>query len=160
MNEIDSEPKKRTDVISVLGILSFINCTIFILVYAIGLMGVGGLSSMPQEQLDEALAEAFSNFGDSMGEEQIDQAYAVIEIMKDSGVMMMGLLLLLTVGRLFGVIKMWRNQRQGFMIYAGSQLGRIVAPVVFFGSLGFSTLGAVLAIAMTAAYGSQLKHMA
>jgi len=160
MSEEFVEMKKRPDMVSVLGILSFINCGLFILIYLLGLMGVSGLSSMPQEDLDAALSDAFSQFGDSLTQEQMDQAYQAVDIMKESGVMFMLLLLIITIVRLIGVSKMWKNRKQGFTLYAGAQLARVIVPVLLLGaSLGFSWFGTGMAALITVLYGTQTKHM-
>lgn len=158
-NEEFVEDYKRPDMITGLGILTFINSGLFLIFYLIGLLGVNGLSSVPEEELQAQLDEVFAQMGDALPADQMDQVYEVINIMKDNGVALMLTLLVLTALRFFGALKMWRGARQGFHIYAGSQVTRVLAPIIFFGAAGFSLFGLILAGLMTAGYASQLKHL-
>jgi hypothetical protein len=159
MSEEFVEQKKRPDMVTGLGIMSFVNCGLFLIVYLVALMGVSGLNSIPEDELQAQLDEAFEQMAGTVSEADVEQVYVVLDVLKEKGVMIMAVLLVLTALRLFGVMKMWKNQKQGFHIYAGGQVARVLAPILFFGSLGVSVFGSILAVLMIVGYGTQMKHM-
>ena len=65
-------------------------------------------------------------------------------------------MVLVLVG-LFGVIKMWKLQKQGFYIYTGTAVAGIILPLIF--GIAFSTFGTIISVAFIAMYAANLKHM-
>ena len=61
-----------------------------------------------------------------------------------------------TLAALFGVIKMWKLKKQGFMIYAGASVISLIMGIVY---SGFSIPGLVITGAFIAMYYVNLKHM-
>ncbi len=148
---------KRPDLISVLGLLTFINTGIFILVYGITLLGMMGVSQMPEEEFVSTILEATGDFLPADGREQFE---AMARILHANGVALMFIYLARTVARLIGAIGIWRGRRNGFYLYAGAQLIGLFLPhfILPWSMIGF--FGPLMTVAITALYGTQLKRLA
>lgn len=148
---------KRPDLISVLGLLTFINTGIFILVYGITLLGMMGVSQMPEEEFVSTILEATGDFLPTEGREQFE---AMARILHANGVALMFIYLARTVARLIGAIGIWRGRRNGFYLYAGAQLIGLFLPhfILPWSMIGF--FGPLMTVAITALYGTQLKRLA
>ncbi|MBP6390263.1 MAG: hypothetical protein KA352_05170 [Flavobacteriales bacterium] len=150
---------QRPDMVSGLGILSFINCGFFLLLYGFGAMAMLGIRSVPEEEFISMLTAQADQFKAMMGEGAEAQLEEIGTMLYHSGAVLMFLLLVRTVARFIGAIGMWQGKRSGFNIYAGAQvvgifLPHIVLPLKY---LGF--FGPMMALALVALYGTQRKRM-
>ncbi len=147
---------KRPDLITALGILTFINTGFFILIYGIGLLGMLGVSQMPVEEFLRIVEESMSSY---MPSERFDEMEGLVRILHASGVQLMLIYLLRTVLRLIGAIGLWRGRQSGFHLYAGAQLLGLFLPHVILplSLLGF--FGPLMTVGITALYGSQYKRL-
>lgn len=64
--------------------------------------------------------------------------------------------ILTTIVALFGVIKMWKLKKEGFMIYAGASVVSMAMGIVY---SGFSIFGAIITAAFIVMYYLNVKHM-
>lgn len=147
---------QRPGLLSTLGVLTFINTGLFTLFYALGVLGMVAMQQMPLDEVMKLFDDARAAMGDA-GAEQLD---AVVPVLHAHGAALMGILLLRTVLRLIGAIAMWRGRRSGFHLYAAAQLLGIFAPHLFLPWSMLGVFGPLMAVGMTAAYGSQLKRFA
>lgn len=147
---------KRPDVISVLGILTFMNTGFFLLIYLLGLFGMMGLNQMPQDEFAALVHDAAGKY---MPEEDMFKLDEIVRIIHASGVSLMLIYLARTIVRLIGAIGIWRGKKNGFYLYAAAQLVGLFAPhlILPWSMLGF--FGPLMTVAITAIYGSQLKRM-
>lgn len=150
-----SQGNARPTLLTVLCILSFIAAGIGII--SMLLVGAArGVVDAAGVNVQETMNTEMANSGAS-GEQvaalnsAMDQATTAF-----SWPYIITAMVLILVG-LYGVIKMWKLQKQGYYIYAGTQVAGIVVPLIF--GMAFSTFGAVLAVAFIALYGMNLKHM-
>lgn len=147
---------KRPGLISALGALTFINAGAFTLVYALGVLGMLAMQQMPLDEVVKLFDDARATLGDD-GAEQLD---VLVPVLHAHGAALMGILLARTVLRLIGAIGMWRGRRSGFHLYAAAQLLGIFAPHIFLPWSLLGVFGPLMAVGMTAAYGSQLRRFA
>jgi len=152
----ESGSTKRPDLISGLGMLTFVNTGLFILLYVLMLVAMLGARQMPE---DEFVALFTQSAGQYVSGDELAQVEAIVRIFHVSGVALMLIYLARTVGRLVGAIGMWRGRKRGFYIYAVSQLVGLFAPHLILPWSMLVVFGPMLAVGMTAAYGSQLKRM-
>lgn len=152
---------KRPDVISVLGVLTFVNSGIFLLLYLLMFFMMLAVHKMPQDEFVTLIADAARQYvsGDDAGR-VLEQMEGIARIFHTSGVSLMLIYLLRTAGRLIGAAGMWRGRRSGFHIYAAAQLIGLFAPHIFLPWSMLGVFGPLLAVAITALYGTQLKRMA
>ncbi len=153
-------PAKRTDAMSALGILGFINTGVFLLIYLLGVFGTMGLSDMPDEEWNQRISEAFEQYESMMSPEDMENALTIMPIIKEKLWVLLLLLFVLTAVRLLAIIQMWKLKAHGWVIYATSQGLRVFAPIMVIGMAGLSIFGAILAAGMTLGWYSQRKHMA
>ncbi|TXI76824.1 MAG: hypothetical protein E6Q44_14830 [Flavobacteriales bacterium] len=147
---------KRPDLISGLGVLTFVNTGLFLLLYGLMLLAMLGARQMPE---DEFIALFTGSASQYVSGDELAQVEAIVRIFHANGVLLMLIYLARTVGRLVGAIGMWRGRRSGFSIYAVAQLVGLFAPHFILPWSMLGVFGPLLAVAMTAAYGSQLKRM-
>lgn len=148
---------ERPPLIASLGVLSFINCGLFIVLYGLGALTMLVVRGMP---VDEYRAMMESQMAVLMGgDDQRALVEQVAGLLHASGFPLMLILLARTVLRLVGAIGIWRGRRAGFHIYAAAQLLGIFAPhlVLPWSMLGF--FGPLASVAVTALYGTQLKRL-
>ena len=150
---------QRPGIISFLGVLSFINTGVFLLVYGLAWLAMSAVSSVPYEEFAAKAEEAMEPMRQSMPEEQFAQIDTIMQLMYNSGALLCGLLFLRTLVRLVGTIGIWRAKRNGFLIYAVAQIGGIFLPMVVLPWSMLGVFGPLMAVAMTAAFGSQLKRL-
>ncbi|MCB0792498.1 MAG: hypothetical protein H6595_03290 [Flavobacteriales bacterium] len=150
---------KRPDMITGLGVLSFVNIGLFLIVYLLGLFAMMGMRSMPEEQFISTVQDSMARFNDMFPEETMSQVDEVMHIIYSSGVLLMGLYLLRTIVRLVGVVGMWRGRKQGFATYAIAQVGGIFLPHLVLPLKYMGLFGPLLALAMVVLYGTQRKHL-
>lgn len=150
-----SQGNARPTFLTVLCILSFIAAGIGII--SMLLVGAArGVVDAAGVNVQETMNTEMANSGMSSAETEamntaMDQATTAF-----SWPYIITAMVLILVG-LYGVIKMWKLQKQGYYIYAGTQVAGIIVPLIF--GMAFSTFGAVLAVAFIALYGMNLKHM-
>lgn len=147
----------RPQLIQVLGVLTFINSGFFLLVYAIGVLGMFGLQQMPLEEVQRLFEEGGMKY---MPEESREILDSIVPLFHAHGAALMGIYLVRTLLRLIGAIGIWKGKRSGFHLYAGAQLLGIFAPHLILPWSLLGVFGPLMTIAMTAAYGSQLKRLA
>ena len=152
----DAGETKRPDLINVLGILTFINSGIFILVYGIGLLGMVGVSQMPVDEFVTLVMDAAGSYLPDEGKEQFD---AIARILHASGTTLMLIYLLRTVARLIGALGIWKGKRSGFFLYAGAQLAGLFLPHLILPWSMLGVFGPLMTVAITALYGTQLKRL-
>jgi hypothetical protein len=147
----------RPPLITSLGLLSFINCGLFILLYGLGALAMLMVQRMPLDEYQALMEAQMSAFVGSEDQRALVEQLAAL--LHASGLLLMLILLVRTVLRLIGAIGMWRGRKSGFHIYAAAQLLGIFAPhlVLPWSMLGF--FGPLAAVATTALYGTQLKHL-
>lgn len=152
----DTGSTKRPDVISVLGLLTFINTGISILMYLVMLLAFTMAGQMPEGEFITLFMDAAKQY---LSGDDLDRMEGLVRIFHAHGVAIMGIYLVRTVGRLVGAIGMWRGRKMGFYVYATAQLVGLFAPHLFLPWEMLGVFGPLLAVGMTAAYGSQLKRM-
>jgi len=138
--EVTAEAGKRPMFLTVICILSFIGAGFGILGYitAITAMGVATAAVGSMEGL-EGISEAAAA-GPSAG---MTWAYIIVGF-------------LTTIVALFGVIKMWKLQKQGFMLYAGASVVSIIMGIIY---SGFGIGGMVIPAVFITMFYLNLKHM-
>lgn len=150
-----SQGNARPTFLTVLCILSFIAAGIGII--SMLLVGAArGVVDAAGVNVQETMNTEMANSGMSSAETEamntaMDQATTAF-----SWPYIITAMVLILVG-LYGVIKMWKLKKQGFYIYAGTQVAGIIVPLIF--GMAFGTFSAVLAVAFIALYGMNLKHM-
>lgn len=146
---------KRPDLINVLGSLSFINTGLFLLFYALGALGMLAVGQLPLEEFMAQVRDSAS----WMEEEQFAQMEPLMRILHGQGAALMGLLWLRTLLRLLGTIGIWRGHRSGFHLYAAAQLGGIFLPHLILPWSYLGVGGPLMAVAVTALFGTQYKRL-
>ncbi|MEO8066087.1 MAG: hypothetical protein ABI599_00200 [Flavobacteriales bacterium] len=150
---------QRPGLVTFLGILSFINTGGFLLLYGFAWWGMSALSSVPYEEFAAKVEEAMEPMRQSVPEEKYAQIDTIMPIMYNTGALLCALLFLRTLVRLVGTIGIWRAKRGGFFIYAVAQIGGIFLPMVLQAWSMVGVFGLFMSVAMTAAFGSQLKRL-
>lgn len=147
---------ERPDVISVLGVLTFINSGTFLFIYTMCLFGMIGLAQMPQDEFAALVHEAAGRY---MEEDEMSRLDELVRIIHGSGAVLMLIYLVRTILRLVGAIGIWRGRKSGFYLYAAAQLGGLFAPHLVLPWSMLGVFGPLMAVAMTAVYGGQLKRL-
>lgn len=127
--QMAAESGKRSGFLTVLCILTFIGS------------GLGTLGGLLMTVGMGAIMESIPGMGAALGGGTAYFAVATV----------------LAAGSLFGAIKMWKLQKQGFFIYAGANVLGIILPLIF--GLPFSAMGAVFPILFIVLYYLNVKHM-
>lgn len=153
----DSGSTARPPLVQTLGILSFINSGLFVLIYGLGFVGMLGLQGMSLDEVRSMFEEGGMQY---MPEENKEVINGLIPLFHAHGAALMGIYLMRTVLRLIGAIGIWKGRRSGFYLYASAQLIGIFAPHLILPWSLLGVFGPLMTIAMTAAYGSQLKRLA
>ncbi len=142
------ETAQRPVFLTVLCILSFIFAGIGILGYItiIGAMGmvasVAGMEGMESMEGMEGM-EGLSSAMASAPSAGMTWAYLIVGF-------------LTTIIGLFGVIKMWKLQKSGFMLYVGASVVSMIMGIVY---SGFGIFGLIFPILFIVLYGLNLKHL-
>ena len=145
--DVNNGNAQRPTFLTVLCILSFIASGIGIIVMFLAL-GAKGVADANDLSLENGIDTSYM---DASQVEALESAQAVF-----SWPYMIIALILILVG-LFGVIKMWKLQKQGFYIYTGAQIVGLIVPLIF--GMAFSAVGAIIPILFIVLYGLNLKHM-
>jgi hypothetical protein len=135
-----AEAGKRPMFLTVICILSFIGAgfAIFGYIIAITAMGAAQAALGSMEALESVSAAAAA--GPSAG---MTWAYVIVGF-------------LTTIVALFGVIKMWKLDKQGFMLYAGANVVSIIMGMIY---SGFGVAGMIMPIIFIVMFYLNLKHM-
>ncbi len=147
---------KRPDVITVLGILTFLNAGLFILIYGIGALGMLQVQQMPLADFEAIFQQGAMQY---MSAEDNALLERFIPILYNNGALLMLIYLLRTALRLVGAIGIWRGRKVGFHVYAAAQLLGIFAPHLILPWEMLGVAGPIMTVVVTAAYGSQLKRL-
>ncbi|TXB66761.1 hypothetical protein FRY74_00835 [Vicingus serpentipes] len=141
--QVTSEAGKRPVFLTVICILSFIAAGFAIIGYvtALTVMGAAGAAMSAMEGMEgmegmEALTSAAPSAG-------MTWAYIIVGF-------------LTTLVSLFGVIKMWKLNKQGFMLYAGASVVSMIMGIIY---SGFGVMGLIVPVAFIVMYYLNLKHM-
>ena len=134
------QENKRPVFLTVLCILSFIAAGFAIFGYIIALTAMGAVGALAGSVEGMEGFSEIASAGPSMG---MTWAYIIVGF-------------LTTLGALFGVIKMWKLKKQGFMIYTGSTVVSMIMGIVY---SGFSIFGIVISAAFIVMYYLNVKHM-
>jgi hypothetical protein len=147
---------KRPSAITALGIISFINTGLFLLLYALGALLLSAVDNVPYEEFE---AQARESMGMYMDGEDLDQALEVVPVIYNSGATLMIILFLRTLMRFIGVLGIWKGRRTGFTTYAVAQVVGVFAPHIVLPWSMFNIVGMLLAFGMVGAYATQLKRL-
>jgi hypothetical protein len=126
-----------------------------------GLLGAGGLISVisargghlasfslrdadPQVMRDTATA-VYKGF--DFSEEQMEQLFRFLDVLREYGVALMGVFALRTAVRFVGTLRMWKLRGDGFHIYTIAQLLGVLVPMLIAGTDTFSPIG-LMAVAL------------
>lgn len=152
----ESGSTRRPDLLAFLGVLGFLNTGFFGILYALGLPAMLVLAQMPLEEYQELFKQQMAEWPTEVDPEQM---LWFAELLHTHGAVLMTILLARTVFRFAGILLMWRGRKVGFHIYAAAQLIGIFAPhiVLPWSLLGMG--GPLLAVGMTALYGTQVKRL-
>lgn len=146
----------RPQLLSFLGVIGFINTGFFGILYAFGVPTMMILARMPFEEYYELFAAQMATASMEVGTEEV-RWFA--EMLHGNGTMLMLILLVRTVVRFFGILGMWRGRKVGFHLYAGAQLIGIFIPHIILPLSLLGVGGPLLAVGMTALYGTQAKRL-
>jgi hypothetical protein len=152
----ESGSTSRPDLITKLGVLGFINTGFFGLLYALGVPSMLVLAHMPLEDYIALFSAEMAKWPTDV---EPDQMLWFAEFLHSHGALLMGILLARTVLRFVGILFMWRGRKMGFHIYAAAQLIGIFAPHIVLPLNLLGVGGPLLAVGMTALYGTQVKRM-
>ncbi len=152
----ESGSTRRPDLLAFLAVLGFINTGFFGILYAIGVPTMMLLAQMPLEEYMELFSAQMATTPMAVEPEEIAW---FAELLHAHGTVLMLILLVRTVVRFVGILTMWRGHRVGFHIYAAAQLLGIFAPHIVLPLSLLGMGGPLLAVGMTALYGTQVKRL-
>ncbi len=150
----------RPELLTTLGVMSFINCGFFLPIYFFGLLFMFGLRAMPEERFMEEMQAQMDGMSGLMGEAGVAAYEEILPILYHGGVLLMAVLLVRTIARFVGVLAMWRGRRQGFTIYAAAQASGIFLPHLVLPWKYLGLFGPFMAMGFVLLYRSQLRRMA
>lgn len=151
-----TSPDANRSLLRALCVASFLNTGLCMVLYGIGLLSMLMIASMPYADYEALFQQQMKDFFDAGMLGRTDE---LLHIIHGSGVALLAILFARTLVRFMGVMLMWRGRILGFHIYAFAQLAGIFAPhlVLPWSYLGF--FGPLMAIGMTAVYGSQRRSL-
>ena len=138
----------RPTFLTVLCILSFIAAGLAIFGY-ITVLTVMGAASAVASNLEGmggdagTAGAAMSQAMSSMPSAGLTWAYIIVGF-------------LTTLVGLFGVIKMWKMQKVGFMLYTGASVVSMIMGIIY---SGFGVMGVIFPVLFIVLYGLNLKHL-
>jgi len=153
----ESGSTERPQLIAILGLLTFVNAGLFIVMYALAILAMLMVRELPVDEFVQLLRDGALKYMDA---EQAEPMERIALVLHRSGVAIMIVYLVRTVLRLIGAIGMWRGKKSGFHLYAVAQLLGLFAPHLFLPWDLLGVGGPLMTVAITAAYGSQLKRLA
>jgi len=146
---------QRPVFLTVLCILSFIAAGLAIFGY-IGAFAVIGMASAAASAVGDGLSAAAS---EGMGSEASAAFSSAMAAATPSVGLVWAYIIVgfaTTLASLFGVIKMWKLQKQGFFIYTGAAVVSLVMGIIY---SGFGVVSLLFAVLFIVLYGLNLKHM-
>ena len=149
----------RPPLIGVLGVLTMVNCIVFLVIYALGLVAMLFVRTLPMDRYQELLKLQMEQFAGLFPPEELAVMNDLAAVLHQQGALLIGLLMIRTTARLIGAVGMWNGRRSGFHIYAVAQLGGIFLPHIVLPLHHMGITGPMLAVAFTALYGTQLKRL-
>ena len=144
----------RPPTLTRLCVLSFINQGVVFPMYLGGFLASFYLRDTDPQALRD-LATSF--YQGLLQPEQLEQMYRYLDLMRDHGVALMGILTLRTAARFVGTLRMWRLKGDGFHIYTTAQLLGILLPMLVVGTELFNFLGLVIAALWCVMYYAQIR---
>lgn len=147
---------RRPDLLAFLAVLGFLNTGFFGILYALGVPAMLVLAQMPLEEYVALFTSEMANWPADVEPEQV---LWFAELLHSHGVVLMSILLARTMARFVGILFMWRGRKVGFHIYAAAQLIGIFAPHIVLPLSLLGVGGPLLAVGMTALYGTQVKRL-
>ncbi len=148
---------KRSSFLNILTILSFVGIALY--------TGVGVFMVLSGVGLEKTVFQSDETFDgarltimkdQSIEPEQREQAIHMLSLsryLKPAGIMV----IFAQIFCLLGVLKMRKQNKEGFALYCVGELGVPIAMVTFFGGLGAATF--IVAIIFTGLYASRLGEM-
>lgn len=143
--QMTGKTAERPVFLTVLCILSFIAAGISVLAYAAAFALIGAVSagaSAMQGEAGAAFSQAMSQAAPSAG---LLWAYIIVGFVT-------------VILSLIGVIKMWKLQKSGFMLYVVATVASTVMGIVYSGMTA-SMMGIVFSVLFVVLYGLNLKHL-
>lgn len=125
-----------------LAVASFINQGFVFLVYFFGLFASLMLASM---DVEDAVELVRTSMWIPLDEQSMEELEANTRMLHDHGTALMLVLILRTVARFVGVLRMWHRHSDGFHIYTTAQLLGILLPMLIAGNELFSFTGLLAA---------------
>lgn len=129
---------QRPRALARLCIASFIDQGFVFFVYLFGLLAAVMAQHMPLEELQAPIKDFY---GPMMTEQQMATLYRFMEVFHEHGVALLCILLLRTVVRFFGTLRMWQGRRIGLHIYVSAQLLGVLLPMLIGGPELFQPMG-------------------
>lgn len=152
--EISGTPE-RPAFLTVLCVLSFIASGISIIVMVLAGTAKGVVDAQGEGFMDEAMERARAENPDLQNMPGMDEALATAETVFSWPYIIAATVLVLI--SLYGVIKMWNLQKQGFFIYSAAGIAGVILPVLF--GLPFGMGAAVITFVFIALYYMNTKVM-
>jgi hypothetical protein len=125
-----------------LAVASFINQGLVFLAYSFGLLAAFILSTMDQEA---AVEQMRASMWLPLDEGTMEQMEASTRMLHEHGIALMSVLLLRTLARFVGVLRMWHRHADGFHVYTSAQLLGILLPMLIVGNEAFTIAGLLAA---------------
>jgi len=133
-------------------IASFIDQGFAFLCFFFGLFGALFAQYRSLEQLQAPIRAAYAPLLD---EQQLAYLLRIMELVHEHGVALMSVLLLRTVMRFVGTLRMWQGYRNGFHIYTLAQLLGVLLPMLVVGPEIFNFVGFACVLLWCGLYATQ-----
>ncbi len=116
-------------------VASFANQALVFPFYLMGIVAALVMRDMPEEEIRQLMQSSWATL---VQPAQQDELLAYTGLLKAHGVALMSALVLRTLARFIGTLRMWQGWRDGFHIYTTAQLVGVLAPILIAGPLMFS----------------------
>lgn len=137
----------RPPTLTRLCVLSFINQGVVFPVYLLGFLASFSLPDTDPQMMRDTAATLYKGFVPDISEEQMDQVFRFLDLLREHGVALMGVFAMRTAVRFVGILRMWKLHGDGFHIYTSAQLLGVLVPMLIAGTDTFSPIG-LLAVAL------------
>ncbi len=124
-------------------VASFANQALVFPFYLMGIVAALVMRDMPEEEIRQLMQSSWATL---VQPAQQDELLAYTGLLKAHGVALMSALVLRTLARFIGTLRMWQGWRDGFHIYTTAQLVGVLAPILIAGPRMFSFIGLVLVL--------------
>ena len=138
MEQEDTKPRRRPELLTILCILSFIGS------------GLAAFSNL-------VLFLTYDEVGPLMEEAKIEMEEIILLMSGGKGFFIAGFFLYMV--SLAGAISMWRMRKIGFHMYTAAQAFLIILPLISIPEFPFSIAGLLVTAAFIFGYATQLKFM-